>query len=348
MTAPINPIPIGNTASLTRAQYYGSFTSLNQFPEFLAAQQTMMVYIDPNNNMFHLNGPLAGLEGVQLGETMQGEQHLPFEQVLIEGAFQRGATVQRTNIEKRLINFRVQVGGNNFNNYTYRMAEQRWWAGQIEDQPGWLGVFTRLSGWRWTQVWPYKTIDTAQTSDPVKYGNNWAEWDVTWIAPNPYYAKPALWKQWSAKTSGAKQADGYYHGNLVLANRGDVETNIYYLVSGAGFCKVQDNNSASMVKLPQIFAADGAVLCNTDPAMQTLSAQNDPQDNLFYDVVRSSGILNFFLLGVADAGEPIWQRGYTRFVYTVPPMSTTHFTVAHTNPNATITAVLPQRYRRAR
>jgi hypothetical protein len=346
MTAPINPIPIGQTASYTVAQRYSSYTTLEQFPPMLSALETTVVYIDPNANIFHLSGPLAGWEGARFGKIMQGEQHIPFEQVLIEGAFQQGATIQRTNINQRLINFRIQVYGKN--NYLYRMAEQRWWAGQIENQPGWLGVFTRLSGWRWIQVWPYKTVDTAQELDPVAYGNNFAEWDVTWIAPWPYYSKPTLTAQWKALTSGPPNADGYYSGNIVLANRGDAETYVYYLVSGGGLCQVQDNNSSSMVALPQIFTTDGAVLCNTDPSQRTLTAQNDPADNLFYDIARSSGVLNFFLSGIDQSDQPIWERQYTRFVYTVPAMTATHFTVMHTNPNATISAFLPQRYRRAR
>lgn len=346
MTAPINPIPIGQTASYSAAQQLSSYTTLEQFPEYLAGLQTQVVYIDPNNNVFHLNGPLAGWEGARFGETIQGEQHIPFQQVLIEGAFQQGATIQRTNITRRLINFRIQIAGNN--NYLYRMAEQRWWAGQIENTPGWLGVFTRLSGWRWIQVYPYSTVDTAQRLDPVAYGNNFAEWDITWIAPWPYYAKPTVYRTWSAKTAGPPNGDGYYSGNIVLANRADVETYVYYVVSGAGLCQVQDNNSNTMVALPQIFTADGAVLVNTDPAQRTLTAQNDPSDNVFYDIARASGILNFFLSPVDQSDQPIWQRQYTRFLNTVPPETATHFTVMHTNPNATITAFLPQRFRRAR
>jgi hypothetical protein len=346
MTAPINPIPIGQTASYTVAQQLNAYTTLQQFPEYLAALQTQVIYIDPNSNIFHLNGALAGWEGVQLGPVIQGEQHIPFEQVLIEGAFQLGATVQRTNINKRLINFRVQIHGKN--NYLYRMAEERWWAGQIENQPGWLGVFTRLSGWRWIQVYPYKTVDTAQQIDPVAYGNNFAEWDINWIAPWPYYSKPTAYGQWNALTAGPPNSAGYYSGNIVLANRADVETYVYYLISGAGYCQLQDNNSSSMVPLPEIFPTDGVVLCNTDPAQVTLTAQNDPIDNVFYDIARSSGILNFFLSGVDQSDQPIWQRQYTRFLNTVPPATATHFTVMHTNPNATITAFVPQRYRRAR
>jgi hypothetical protein len=344
MTALINPIPIGQTASYTGK--LNSYTTLEQYPEYLAGLQTQLIYIDPNSNVFHLNGPLAGWEGVQLGPTIQGEQHIPFEQVLIEGAFQLGATIQRTNVNKRLINFRVQIAGKN--NYLYRMAEERWWAGQVENQPGWLGVFTRLSGWRWIQVYPYKTVDSAQQIDPVAYGNNFAEWDINWIAPYPHYSKPTVYGQWSALTAGPAGKDGYYSGNIVLANRGDVETHVYYLIAGAGLCQVQDNNSDRMVALPTIFNADGAVLVNTDPAEVPLQAENDPVDNVFYDIARSSGILNFFLSGIDQSDEPIWQRQFTRFMYKIPPNTATHFTVKHTNVNATITAFVPQRYKRGR
>src|SRR6202000_3420982 len=101
-------------------------------------------------------------------------------------------------------------------------------AAQSETHPGWRGCVTRLSGWRWTQVWPYKTVDSAQQIDPVAYGNNFAEWDINWIAPYPYYSKPAVYGQWKALTSGPSKG-GYYSGNIVLANRGDVATNVYYL-----------------------------------------------------------------------------------------------------------------------
>lgn len=351
MTAPINPILIGQTSSYTRAQELARYTRLDQFPEYLAGLQTQTVYVDPTQqNMFHLNGALAGLEGVVLGENIQGEHHIPFEQVLLESAFLNGAIWQRSNVNKRDINLRIQIGGTNFNNYTYRMAEERWWAGQDINNPGWLGVFTRLSGWRWLQVLPAKTIDTTIRQDPVAYGNNYAIWDVTWIAVQPYWAKPALMRTWHANTSGAKHTDGYYYGNIVLANRGDQNygTCIQYLVDGAGFCKLQDNNSANLIALPQIYDSDGVVLVQTDASQQTLTAAHDPQDNPFLDAARNSGILNFFLTGITASDEPIWKRGYVRFQNVVPANSVTHFTVAHTNHNATITAVLPQLFQRSR
>jgi hypothetical protein len=59
-------------------------------------------------------------------------------------------------------------------------------------------------------------------------------------------------------------------------------------------------------------------------------------------------VLSFFLTGIAAQAKPLWQRGYTRFIYNVPPLTTMQFNVAHTNPNANITLMLSQRYKRSR
>ena len=167
MTARINPIPLGSSAVALTA-YPNSIAPYKEFdalPETLAARQTTVMYIDPNQNVFHINGPLAGTEGVTLGQQLQGDRHLPFSQVVTESAYQLGATLERTNVEKRIISARVQIGNSSMNNILYRYCEDRWWAGQQAScnpnqttgtvgPPGWLCVFTRLTGWRWIQVWP--------------------------------------------------------------------------------------------------------------------------------------------------------------------------------------------------
>jgi hypothetical protein len=311
----------------------------------------MIIYIDPHGNTFHLNGPFAGKEGVTLGETMQGEHHLPFEQVVTESAYQLGATIERTNIIKRLIDLRIVIGRAGMNNILYRMCEDRWWSGQVIDKPGWLGVFTRYSGWRWIQVWPGGTVSTAQRLDPAAYGNNMAKWDLQWIAPRAYYSKPAFQKTWHAKTSGPPTiVDGvpWYFGRLPIANQGDMDTYVVYLVQGAGNCVVSDNNSARMEALPPIYKTDGLVMVNTDPVERTLTAAFDPQDNLFYKIARAAGLFKFLLAGIGDRGEALWERDYCRFVYKLPPKTVGNFVVRHTNPNAVITAVVPQRFTRSR
>lgn len=340
--------PIRTTAKYLPPSVTSGLQDIYDYPPVLRAMQTVIIYIDPNGNLFHLNGPQAGKEGVRLAETIQGEQHFPFTQVTIESAFQIGTTIQRTNIDARRINMRIMIGAANMNNFTYRMCEERFWAGQVETSPGWLGVFTRFSGWRWGRVWLAKTVDTSLRQDPVAYGNNFAIWDLYWMFEDPRYYKPTRWAKFDAYTALQPDRDGYWTGHLTVANCGDLETHVQYLVSGSGWVKVQDNNSTSMVSLPEIFASDGAVLVDSDPAAVPVVAENDPQDNTFYKFIRASGILNFLLSGVADGGEPVWKRQYVRFVYSIPPNSVTTLKVQHSNESGSITAFVRQPFRRSR
>ena len=345
MTAPISPIPLGNTAQYMPAEILATYGNFYEIPRAIQGLDTTVIHIAPNGNVTHLTGPGAGQEGVYIVEMLQGEQQLPFEQVITESAFMWGAVIERTNYRQRLINFRVAIYGPT--TYQYQLCDNRWWQGQDETQDGWLGVFTRFTGWRWIPVRPMKTVDTSQKMDPVAYGNNLAIWDVDWICQRPWYSKPAVFKTWTANGS-PRDASGHYYGTVVLANQGDMQTYAEYLITGAGTATVQDNNSATMVALPPILASDGPCLCDTDPQNRTLTAANDPVDNLFYQYLRSSSVLNFLLSNLGEAGEPWWQRGYVRFIYTVPPQTVVQFSVAHTNPNATITVMLTQRFKRSR
>jgi hypothetical protein len=348
------PIPaapaIIPAATYLRPEVLATYRSMETVPRRLQAMETVMVFIAANGSVFHLRGPGAGDEGVRLGENLQGEHHLFFEQVVTEGAYQFGATIERTNYLARKINLRVVIGGF-MNNITYRACEERWWEGQDERLGGWLGVFTRFSGWRWIQVWPEKTVSTTQQRDPVAVGNNVATWDIDWIAPVPYYSKPAVYtKPWKAADAGDPDTDGFYHGTLAIPNRGDIGSYVEYLISnGEGSCWVQDNYSDRLVELPPIYNSDGQVLVDTDPTRKTLIAEHDPQDNDLFKILRASGLLNFFLTKTdASPGNALWLRGYCRFLYPVPPQSVVHLKVKHKNPQAQITAKLSQRFKRSR
>lgn len=351
-------IPIPNAPAIIPAAAYitpqvvASYQSIDEVPYPLQAMETVMVYIGPSGNIYHLNGPQAGREGVVFYENLQGEHHLWFDQVTVEGAYMLGGLIDRANYTIRKINFRVFIGAPGMNNITYRMCENRWWEDQDEVNGGWFGVFTRFSGWRWLHVYPEKTVDTTQKRDPVAYDNNCAIWDINWIAPTPYYAKPSILSDaWYASTSGAPNSDGYYFGTIAIPNRADMQGYVKYLITGAnaGTCIVQDNNSTNMVTLPEIFSTDGDVLVDTDPIHKTLIAQNDPQDNGYYAVTSASGLLGFFLQGnTTEASEALWLRGYVRFLYTTPPNSVVTLNVMHTNPNAQIVAQMPQYYKRSR
>jgi hypothetical protein len=345
VSAPLASIPLANTAAyLTAGQLIGvqNFLSL---PSPIQGLDTEVIHIAPNGNITHLNGPGRGQEGVAIAQQLQGEQQLPFEQVITESAFQWGATIERTNYPKRVISLRVAIFG--ANTYSYQLCDNRWWEGQDETQDGWLGVYTRFSGWKWIPVRPMETVDTTQALEPAAYQNNMAIWDIKWICERPWYSKPTLVGQWSAQGSPQDSAGNYY-GTVALANQADMQTYVEYLVNGAGTATVQDNNSNTLVTLPPLFASDGPSLCDTDPQNRTLTAASDPIDNLFYQYLRSSTVLSFLLSNEGDQGEPWWQRGYVRFTNAVPPQTVVQFTVKHTNPNGTVTVMLPQRWKRAR
>ncbi len=337
-------------AQYIRPEVLATYENIYAVPYALQAMETVMVYIDPSGNITHLTGPQEGLEGVRLGEQIQGEQHWPFEQVISESAYQLGATIERTNFLMRKINFRVLIGAPGMSNILYRACEDRWWSGQDEVNGGWFGVFTRFSGWRWIQVFPEKTVDTAQKRDPVAFQNHMAIWDINWIAPIPYYSQPAAVSQpWFATNAGPPDKNGFFHGKIALPNRGEIGSYVEYLINGTGSAIVQDNDSDRYVQIPEIQASDGQVLCDTDPTHRTLIAVNDPMDNLFANILRGAGLLNFFLINTPNpSGDPIWLRGYTRFLYVVRPQTVVHLHVAHTNPNASIVAKLTTRFKRSR
>jgi hypothetical protein len=351
-------IPIPSTpwinipaADYLRPEVLATYEHIEDVPYPLQAMETVMVFIDFQGNVFHLNGPNAGREGVRFHQNLQGEHHLFFEQVVTESAYQFGATIERVNYLARKINLRVYIGRPGMNNITYRACEDRWWTGQDEQVGGWFGVFTRFSGWRWIRVFPMKTVDTTQKTDPVAYDNNQAIWDINWIAPIPYYSTPSLVSDpWLAAKAGAPDKDGFYHGTIAVPNMGDIGSYVEYLLTGcAGTVYVQDNIMERNVEIGPIFASDGQVTVDTDPTKKTLVSENDPHDNEFYKVLRAAGLLNFLLSpSKALSGEALWLRQYVRFIYPTPPKSVAHLHVKANNPDAQIVARLSQRFKRSR
>lgn len=196
--------PVGKTtASLIREDQIVAYDEWDKLPMRLQGLGTRVVLIGPDGWLFDLAGPHAGKQGVRLARTLQGEHHWPFELLLTEGAYQVGVTIERTNYKGRDINTGVTIGGDvpHLSEFQYRWAEDRFMHQLQQDRNSWLGVFTRFSGWRWTQVRLKQTIDTAQQLDTTAFGNNTATWDLNLLAPKPYYSKRMVWDTWDAKTA---------------------------------------------------------------------------------------------------------------------------------------------------
>lgn len=336
---------------------FGNFYSL---PNRLQGMDVQVIYISPKGQLFHLHGKNAGMEGVRLNKTLQGEQHWPFELVLSKGAYVLGADIEKVNINERIIQFGVIIGGDrpHLTPYQYHLAEEHWWNGQDENQDGWLGIFTRFSGWRWIKVRPDKTVTTAQTKSPTSMNQNTAMWDITWIAAKPYYSKVTFSETWQFTEADFAPNDGLskdqttdkrpYKHTFQLANRGDLPSPVKYIVSSPGQAAVSDNGVDNrMVPLPVTVASDGPFLVDTEDGVRTITSATERVDNFYYQYIRSSTILDYLLGDLASTGLPLGYGFDQRFMYTIAPQSIAYLTVEHSNPDAVISCYVPQRYKRS-
>lgn len=326
------------------------------------------VYLGPSGNLHNLAGPgrLMGLEGTRTATQLFGDQHWPFSQVLTNSPYIMGARIQRQQHPERKFNFGIIIGNHMppMTEYEFAMAEDYWWADQDEANDGWAGFYDRFHGWRWIPVRPDETLKTPQQMDTRAFGNNVAKWDITWIAQRPYLTKPARMRAFEAAKAGAAKpppsdlltsttpalaATEYYWGSLALANAGDLPSYATFYVTSPGQAIVQDNDSQRLVPLPATVAEVGTFMVDTEQnGNRTLTAANDPQGNLIYDLIRQSQILNYFTAGLTSNSKPLQLQFKNRFIYAVPPQTEVTLTVAHSNPNGAIVAMLPQRYKRSR
>ena len=242
-----------------------------QLPPPVRGMKTHAVYLKPDQKrLFNLAGPNKGREGVRLATQLMGDQQWPFKQVLTNSPYMFGAIIERQNIPERTFDMGIIIGSQAppMTEYQYRLAEDNWWDGQDETNDGWLGIYTRYSGWRWIPVRPHETVKSPQKLDPTAYGNNASQWDITWVAARPYFTKPALYQTFKAANAGAPkpppQGGGilsgviefvdeltglseYFWGTLPIANRGDLPSFVSFLVSSPGQAILQDNSSTRLV-----------------------------------------------------------------------------------------------------
>jgi hypothetical protein len=310
------------------------------------SEATRWVYIGPNGAFFDLEGRWRGRQGVRMTPEMAGAHHLNFEHLFTEGAYEIGATYERTNILKKTVSMGVICGGGGYSSHQYRMIENNWFDAWPLGQLGWLGCHTRFGGWRWVGAMLGEAIKTSVKTDPVAHQNNMQRWDMSIVAPRPYYAKPILYKTWTphAATIAEHGAD---RETISIANRGQISVWPLALIKGPGRASISDGMTSRMVDLPVLQSSDGYVLLDTDPANRTLTGTSDPVDNIFYSLIRSSTILDFLLHDLSSLGLPVWRRANgIQFMSQIPPRTVANITVQHDNPDGAVTVMIPQRYAR--
>jgi hypothetical protein len=307
-------------------------------------EATTWIYIGPNGSRFDLEGRNRGRQGVRLAPEIGGAYHLPFEHLFTEGAYQIGSTYERSNINKRVISFAAIIGGPKYSALQYRLAEDNWWDAWPHDTPGWLGAHTMFGGWRWGKVMLAEAVKGSQKADPVAHSNNLQKWDMQVVAPKPFYCKPKLYTTWRAHPQTVA-ARGYDMETIAIANRSQMPVWPLFLYTGPGRAWVSDGMTNRMVELPMLTSEDGYVLVDTDPANRTLTGSKDPVDNVFYELIRSSRVLDFLLHDISALGLPVWRRGNgVRFVSQIPPRTVANITVKHDNGNGSVTVFMPQQF----
>lgn len=308
-------------------------------------EATRWVYIGPNGRWFDLAGRDEGKQGVKLSKELQGAYHLPFEHLLTEAAYQVGATYERSNIQKRLINLGVVIGSNlRYTSGAYRKIEANWWDSWPHDTPGWLGCKTLTGGWRWASVMLAKPIDTSMKMDPVAMKNNVMQWDMQLLSVNPWYAKRTLVETFVAHPQTVT-ANGFDEETITIANRGHLPVWPKFIYTGPGRAWIQDGMTENLVKMPQLAAADKYALVDTDPSKRTLTGATEPIDNVFYQLIRQSEILDFFLHDLAALGEPVWRREPgIMFTSPIPAKTVANLKVRHDTAGGSVIVLMPQRF----
>jgi hypothetical protein len=202
----------------------------------------------------------------------------------------------------------------------------------------------KFGGWRWAQVQLAEAVKTSMSTDPTAMGNNVMHWDMKILAPKPWYAKRTLLETWTAHPDTV-EANGFDEETIAIANRGHLASSPLFLIAGAGTAWVQDGMTDRMVEIGPISTDDGYLLVDTNEGARTVTASKDPVDNLFFDFIRQSRVLDFLLHDIAALGLPAWRRmGNVRFTSQIPPRTVANIKVRHNNPTGTVTVLLPQRF----
>ena len=333
--------------------FSNTWTTWNYLPMQYQNEETVFVILDQNGRLWDMAGVKAGRQGAQFGENMKGMYHSPFSGKWFEGAYQIGGSLQRIDYPKREIHVGVIIGRQNSCNpgtmsvakSQYRVLEERWWSGWRDPTKGcWLGCYTRTHGWRWLNVVKSEEPKTTIVRDPVYADNNLLQWDMTLAAANPYWCKRTWMNQWSNSQTNVNNNGGI--GFIPWVNRGDFPAWPKFLCSSTeGTISIQDGTTQRYVELAATDYGDGYVLYDTDPTHRIAVSENEPIDNIFYELIRSSTVLDYFLGAVAGEGIPVWQRLQGRsFVSPLPSYSTGAIQVSSPDPTTTINMFVPQHF----
>lgn len=318
----------------------------------LKGSSMRIVWVGPNGKWWDLAGAFRGKQGVAMVNELTGTGLTPFEHKYSEGPYLPGAEIDRTDDKKRLVSFGVIINPNNnivrpkaYNGLSYYALEHDWWNSFSKRDYGFLGFYTRTTGWRWLKCVLETTPNDTLSLDPTAFGNNSAKYNMSLVAIDPYFYKRPFAKTWINPATGHKDADGFGTGFITLANRGTIASPPQYIVTCPGTAKIGDGPDR-LIEMPESGEADKWYLVDTSENALTIQGSTDPVDNAFYRFIRQAGLLNYFLHDLADQGLPLWRRwdDPQMFEFAVGPEQSATVKVQHNYPLGQITMIVPQRF----
>lgn len=348
-------------------QRFTRWEDMGQYGDILRGESPQWVWMHPATNwkVWHIAGPREGIEGVVLGQGLDGVWDLDHENRYSSGPYMVGAERERTDYKMGVADFGVWINPNVNRNrpasgpFVMQTIEDAWRRSWSETVPGFLGCFTRMHGWRFIPAIKGEKIRRDSKKSPTAHGNQSTLLSMTAHMPWPLFAKRARTEVWKPAQADIIR-DGYAKHTFHIPNRGTFESAPKFVVRGRssddvtidgvkGFgVRIQDGNEGPMVPIPKLLENDGDYMfVDTDEARQTLTTEKEPIDGQIYKYMRQSQFLSLLLHDKLDAHLPAQRRvpGGIRFDNPIPERTVAHITVTHTNPHGSVEMILPQYYR---
>ncbi|AYD84602.1 minor tail protein [Mycobacterium phage Paito] len=357
------PVDLGHPSwqRMTRWEDMGKYGNI------LRGESPQWVWMHPHTNwkVWHLSGPREGIEGVVLGEGLDGVHDLEFEHRYSKGPYLIGAERERTDYMMGVVDFAVWINPSaNINRpaggpFAMHKIEDSWRQSWSDTVPGFLGCFTRMHGWRFIPAIQGSKIRRDSRKSPTAHGNQSTLLSMTAHMPWPLFAKRALTEVWKPAQEDIIR-DGYAKHTFHIPNRGTFESAPKFIVRGTsrdditidgkkGFgVRIQDGNEGKMVPIPPLLENDGDyIFVDTDQSRQTLTTEKEPIDGQIYKTLRQSQFLALLLNDKLQSHLPAQRRipGGIDFDNPIPPRTVAHITVTHTNPSGSVEMILPQYFR---
>lgn len=225
-------------------------------PNVGTRQHAVVVWVAPDGRQLHLSGsPDEGREGVYLVDGFDGAGHVEASADFVSGARQVGETVTGFTLDHGEVDLPLHIVGTN----TGDMQSIREHVKGLfrRDAPGWLAVYTPITGWRWMRC---RMLSMKPGLDTSPYAVGGLRLDVVLIADDPRSESLPYSSQW-------RNVGNPGQGQLWLSGGDEWVSWPSFVVHGPG--AVSLTVAGSTIRLPRLAVGERCLL-QTDPAKAVL------------------------------------------------------------------------------